>query len=141
MSDTPDAGTAHEPVVHLQQDDVELARHDPDALHVDGGGMVNDWSAGYISSDGLLEVGYQDFSGSMKLAPSDGREVVTVILRGAGEIICNGRTISFQAGDIMINDCPVPEEEIRSQDGFLAVYVTRFRSREIQAAARPHVAR
>ena len=125
------------PVVHVQHSSIALERDDGDANHIPVGDMRAYWSAAFTSSDGMLEVGYWEFAGGMMTLPFDGRELVMIVLTGAGEIECEGTTTAFSQGDVVVHDSPVPEKTMTSDDGFSAVYVTRFRTREDLARARP----
>jgi uncharacterized cupin superfamily protein len=125
-------------IVHVDGEEVTLPQAQPDAQHVDRGGMKAAWAPAWTSRDGMLDAGFWEFAGAMEGGPIDGFELVVTVLEGSGQILAEDGTelCAFKAGDVVIYDAPMPRKLVRS-DGFRAVYVQRFRTEDARRELRP----
>jgi uncharacterized cupin superfamily protein len=96
-----------------------------DPSHV--GTMTNRWSDDYESEDGLVELGYWEFEGEMWTPAWDGYELAIIVLEGSATLESDGTVYALESGDVLMQDCPIPEKIWRSE-GVKAVWMRRWRS-------------
>jgi uncharacterized cupin superfamily protein len=114
-------------IVHIKGAERKLEAVPDDDGH--WGDATSAYGTLYTTRDEALELGLWEFSGEQRTAPQDGYEELVVVLDGAAEIECDGETFRLTAGDVIVYDCPIGGKRIRSEEGFRAAYVVRYRRR------------
>ena len=112
-------------IVHIKGAEATLEPVADDEHH--SGDAVSAYGTPYSSGDGAVEVGLWEFKGEQSAAEQDGYEEVVIVLEGTVEIECDGRTYPLGAGDVIVYDCPIGPKRLRSEGGFRAAYVVRYR--------------
>lgn len=100
-------------IKHFPARTAELDLHPADDRHV--GDMVNRWRHCYVN--GLLEIGFSDFTGDMRMPGLSGYHGLLVITEGTGEIHEGGNISEFQVGDALVFEPPVGDTRIVSLEG------------------------
>lgn len=117
-------------ITHFKGQDAALDLHPADEHHV--GQMVNRWRHCYENTERQIEIGFSEFEGDMRMPPSRGYHGILVILSGSGELHCEDKVTTFEAGDVIVYDSPVGDQRIVSP-ACRYVYVTHWDSEKARA--------
>jgi uncharacterized cupin superfamily protein len=118
---------------HFRGDETELPEVPADDEHI--GTMTNRWKDAFESADGSFGLGYWEFEGEMWTPAQDGYELAIVILDGEANLSSNDTDYQLKAGDVFVQDCPIPAKTWKSP-GVRAVYIRRRRQPTSSATKR-----
>jgi len=115
-------------IKYFQARKAQLDVHPADERHV--GEMLNQWRHCYVND--LLEIGFSDFRGDMRMPELPGYHGLLVITGGSGEMHEGDNVMLFETGDVLVYEPPVGDTRIVS-DGCTYVYMTQWDSEEARA--------
>jgi uncharacterized cupin superfamily protein len=112
-------------IVHLKRAEVALEPMPADdPTHT--GDFRSYWKTPYRSTDGVVEVGFENLEGEIHSAAWEGIDEIVVVLDGTAEVEADGRTFRVEAGDVFVQIQPVTKT-IRTS-GLVMAYVIRYRN-------------